>query len=138
MPKYGTLAVLPGSRLFSVSSTNPASSTGKLLDKVYSDHLFYIDTYGEVEKGEFGGKGSYMLKKEKFGWEIIPLKDLEEVDFNLSLIGFSELGVDIEAIDKNGNIITVINQVPLADQVHFEHKPQYYKYKICPVSSISK
>ena len=40
--------------------------------------------------------------------------------------------------DKNGNIITVINQVPLADQVHFEHKPQYYKYKICPVSSISK
>ena len=59
------------------------------------------DTYGEVEKGEFGGKGSYMLKKEKFGWEIIPLKDLEEVDFNLSLIGFSELGVDIEAIDKN-------------------------------------
>ena len=138
LPKYGTLAVLPGSRLFSVSSTNPVSSTGKLLDKVYSDHLFYIDTYGEVEKGEFGGKGSYMLKKEKFGWEIIPLKDLEEVDFNLSLIGFSELGVDIEAIDKNGNIITVINQVPLADQVHFEHKPQYYKYKICPVSSISQ
>ena len=47
LPKYGTLAVLPGSRLFSVSSTNPGSSTGKLLDKVYSDHLFYIDTYGD-------------------------------------------------------------------------------------------
>ena len=133
LPKYGTLAVLPGSRLFSVSSTNPGSSTGKLLDKVYSDHLFYIDTYGEVEKGEFGGKGSYMLKKEKFGWEIIPLKDLEEVDFNLSLIGFSELGVDIEAIDKNGNImkdksgkvvhepyvIKVLNTINFSKSLHY-------------------
>lgn len=135
LPKYGTLAIMPDSRLFSVSSTNPASSTGKLLDKVYSDYLFYLDTYGETERGNLGGKGSYLLKKEKFGWEIIPLKDLEEADFDLSLLGLSAQGVDIEAVDKDGNILTVINQEPMTDRVHFEHKPSYYKYRICPVSS---
>ena len=78
-----------------------------------------------------------MLKKEKFGWEIIPLKDLEEVDFNLSLLGFSNLGVDIEAVDKDGNIMQVINQDPLSNKIQFKHQHQYYKYKICPVVTIN-
>lgn len=138
LPKYGTLAILPGSRLFSISSTNPVSPTGKLLDKVYSDHLFYINTYGETERGELGGKGSYMLKKEKFGWEIIPLKDLEEVDFNLSLLGFSNLGVDIECVDQHGNIIESINKVPIINKVQFKHQAKVYKYKICPVINIAQ
>ncbi|MGN0230511.1 MAG: hypothetical protein ACI4BH_11965 [Muribaculaceae bacterium] len=138
LPKHGTLAILPGSRLFSVSAINSASAEGKKLDKVFSDGLYYIDTRGEVESGELGGKGSYMLKKEKFGWEIIPLKDCEEIDFNLSLLDFSDLGVDIEAVDRDGNVIEVINAEPMSHQIHFEHESQYYKYRICPVVTLAK
>lgn len=138
LPKHGTLAILPGTRLFSVSATNPASADGKKLDKVFSDHLFYIDTRGELVSGELGGKGSYMLKKEKFGWEIIPLNDCEQIDFNLSLLNFSDLGVDIEAVDRDGNVIELINTEPLTHRIHFEHEAQYYKYRICPVTTLPK
>lgn len=133
LPKFGILAVHPTSNLFSYSALNPRAEKETRLDRVYSDELYYVDTKGETVEGDLGGTGCYMLKKEKFGWEIIPVADVELFDFDLSLLGLSDFGVDIEAVDKDGNIISRITEEPVSDRVKFTYDPSHYKFKICPV-----
>lgn len=136
LPKHGVLAVHPTENLFSFSALNKAAGKeGVRLDNVYSDKLYFIDTHGETAEGELAGNGSYMLKKEKFGWEVIPVKDLETVDFDLSLIGLSEFGVDVEAVDKEGNVLALVTSEPVSDRVKFGHDSAFYKYRICPVEA---
>lgn len=129
------MAYLPGKNLFAYSSENKNSTTNKRIDRVFSDDLYYIDTYGEEVTGQLAGNGSYMLKKEKFGWEIIPVENAITFDFDLSLIGLEGLGVDIMAVDENGDRIKIINDIPMSGKVLFKHNPDFYKYLICPVIS---
>jgi hypothetical protein len=134
LPVNGFLAYLPGSNLLVYSAENEQSETNSRIERVYSGHLFFLDTHGETVGGDLAGKGSYMLKKEKFGWEIIPVGDLEIVDFSLSLPGFTGLCVDVQAIDRDGMMVNLVNEDPMKDRVCFRHDPQYFKYVICPVS----
>ncbi|MFA5814276.1 MAG: hypothetical protein WC865_01460 [Bacteroidales bacterium] len=135
LPKNGVLSYLPENNLLAYSVENKNSATNKRLDRVFSDDLYYLDTYGEEVTGNLAGNGSYMIKKEKFGWEIIPVENTKTIDFDLSLIGLKDLGVDIKAVDENGNTIKIINENPMSGKVYFEHNPDYYKYQICPVVS---
>ncbi len=138
LPKHGMLSTLPGKNLLAYSAVNRQSADKNRLDRVFSDDLYYIDTHNESVIGILGGKGTYMFKREKFGWEIIPIENVENIDFNLSLLGFSDIGIDIEAVDKNGNILERINEEPLTGQIRFDHQKEYFKYRICPVISIKK
>ena len=87
LPKYGVLAFQPDSNLISFSGKNEESKTGVRMDRIISDELCYIDTYGElVNKGSLRGAGSYMLKKEKTGWEIIPFGESDLISFDRDLL----------------------------------------------------
>ena len=136
LPKNGVLSYLPEKNLFVYSVENKESAAKKRLDRVFSDDLYYLDTYGETVTGNLGGNGSYMIKKEKFGWEIIPVENTKTIDFDLSLIGLQGLGVDIKAVDENKNTLRLINDKPMSGKVKFEHDPGIYKYQICPVESV--
>ena len=138
LPKFGVLAYLPGKNLLVYSVENSDSKTKQRLDKVYSDDLYYLDTHGEISEGDLSGQGSYLLKHEKFGWEIIPVENVQYFDFDLSLIGLKDTGVDIQAVDEKGNVIKTITDKPLFGRIKLEHNPEYYKYVVCPVSAIRK
>lgn len=138
LPENGFLAWLPGKNLFASSTINPGADEKKQIDRMFSDEIYFLDSYGERVSGILGGQGSYMLKKEKFGWEIIPVKELQKIDFALSLIGLEEMGVDIQALDKEGNTICIINEKPVKEKVAFNHSPEHYKYLICPVVKVTE
>lgn len=135
LPKNGFLSFLPGKNLLAYSTDRTYSGTGKRLDQVFSDELYYIDTYGETVTGRLAGNGSYMLKKEKFGWEIIPVENARIIDFDLALIGLAGLGVDIKAVDEDGHTIKIINDQPMKGKIYFEPDTAHYKYQVCPVES---
>jgi len=135
LPQYGVLVYMPEKNMLAHSSENSLSENKSRMDKVYTDNLYFIDTHDEVINDDLGGKGAYMLKREKFGWEVIPVEKTEVFDFSLSLLGLSGLGVDIEALDKDGNSLGIVNKVPLYEKVHFNHNHNFYKYRICPVIS---
>lgn len=136
LPKYGVFAYMPESNQRSFSIVNNNSKERKRLDLVFSESLYYMNSYGERVDGPLGGNGSYLLKLEEFGWEIIPAGDLKVVDFDLSLLHFEDLGVDIEIVDKEGYPVRVINDVPISGRVKFEHMTDNFKYRICPVKSL--
>jgi hypothetical protein len=135
LPKNGFLSFMPDRNLLAYSADMTYPEGNKRLDQVFSDELYYLDTYGETVTGRLAGNGSYMLKKEKFGWEIIPVENARIIDFNLDLIGLAGLGVDIKAVDEEGHTIRIINEKPMAGKIHFEHDPAHYKYQVCPVAS---
>lgn len=136
LPKHGVLSFMPGESLKAYSVENADSESKTRLDRVFSNELYYLDTHGELTTGELAGKGAYMLKKEKFGWEIIPVDSTEVIDFDLSLLNFDGFGIDIQGVDEHGNAMDVINETPVTGRVHFTHDSGYYKYRLCPVTSV--
>ena len=131
LPKYGILAYLPGSDLISFSGRNNEFPSGKKTDIVISDELSYIDSYGEtVTKGKIRGKGSYMLKKEKAGWEIIPLGDPGMIDFDISLLHLNVKKISIQAVDRNSESLKLPPVNFNSDAVKFRPQAKAYKYKV--------
>lgn len=139
LPKYGVLAYSPNENLFAVSALNKEAKESKRIDKVYSNELYYLNTNGEIVTEPLGGKGCYMVKKEKFGWEVIPVTNLEKVDIDCKLLGFSgTIGLDVEAVDKNGQVIETINTHPFKNTISFNHDNRAFKYRICPVTRFAE
>jgi hypothetical protein len=131
LPKHGFLAVSSDGKLHSSSLLNPLSRIR--VDKVYSPDIFYLDTQGQSINGDLGGKGSYVIKREKFNWEIIPVENVEYIEFDLSLLGLDKYGVDIQVVDKEGNSMETINQDPVTQRVRIEPKTSHFKYNVVPV-----
>ncbi len=131
LPKYGVLAFQPDSNLISFSGRNEESSKGLRVDKVISDKLCYLDTFGEkVNEGTLRGQGSYMLKKEKTGWEIIPLGDVGLIDFDKDLLQLSIKKLKIQAVDRDGNKLDVEPINFNTKIIKLQHLSDVYKYKI--------
>ena len=66
LPKYGFYDCSANGKLH---SSSVIANNGKRHDVVYGDDLYYLNTDGEYINDELGGRGNYMLKKEKFGWQ---------------------------------------------------------------------
>ena len=133
LPKYGVLAYQPNSNLISFSGKNEVSKNSARLDRVISDDLCYIDTFGEiVSEGKIRGVGSYLIKREKFGWEIIPLGDVTTFDFDRSLLNLSAKNITIQAVDRAGLTLDIESILFKDDAIKFEHNTTVYKYKIIP------
>lgn len=134
LPKFGVLAFQPNSNLMSFSGINEESLSRTRIDRTVSSDLCFIDTFGEqVESGKIRGKGSYILKKEKFGWEIIALNDLSIVDFDRSLINSSGKRLMIQPVDMHGNNVENKPFIFDAEKIKFNHHEGVYKYKIIPI-----
>ena len=134
LPKYGVLAYDPKTTLISFSGRNDESNSNTRLDRVISDDLCFIDTFGEtVLEGSLRGQGSYILKKEKFGWEIIPLEDETTIDFDRSLLQLSGKNLSIQAVDRDGYTLDNEPFIFNLEKVNFKHSNEVYKYKIIPI-----
>ena len=129
LPQYGFLAYIPRKNLKSMSVL---SETGKRIDYVYSNELYYFKSDDEDIDGILGGRGNYMLKKENFGWEIIPLDMDANISFDISLIGLNCNEIKIVGVDREGN---VIDELPgrFNSKITFLHQPKFYKYLVVPI-----
>ena len=136
LPKYGVLAFQPDSNLISFSGRNDASEKGVRMDRMISDELCYLDTFGEkVNKGALRGKGSYMLKKEKTGWEIIPLGEVGLIDFDKDLLQLSVKNIKVQAVDKSGKVLTIKSMIFNGENINFKPDNKAYKYVVISVNN---
>ena len=131
--KYGVLAFQPNTNLMAYSGwANPSSK--KRIDRVVSKDLCYIDTFGEsFADGVIRGEGAYMLKREKFGWEIIPLRASTRIDFDSRLLNLSAENLMVQAVDRDGYTLEVEPHIFRGEQIMFQSEESVYKYKIIPL-----
>lgn len=71
-----------------------------------------------------------MLKKEKTGWEIIPLGDVGLIDFDKDLLQLSIKKLKIQAVDRDGNKLDVEPINFNTKIIKLQHLSDVYKYKI--------
>ncbi len=128
LPKNGFYACSANGKLH---SSSVIANNGKIHDVVYGDDLYYLNTDGEYINDELGGRGNYMLKKEKFGWQIIPLEGDIDFDFDLSLLNLGSQKVKIVVLDEKDK---TLNELPeqFSKRVKFAHDKANYKYAIIP------
>lgn len=133
LPQFGFYVYNPKKKL--LSSSFLANKTSKRLDKVVSPELLYINTHGENSNENLGGRGEYLLKKEKFGWEIIPFSKETEFNFSLSLLGFeSAYSVQLRVLNDTGSIIELRELLVSDNKVQFTHdNNENYKYRLAIV-----
>lgn len=110
IPKFGFLAVLEKDNIIAFSGFSNAFNQKDRIEFISAKNHIYIDSYDHiVETKDFVCKGKVFLKKERFGWEIIPAKDFEYFAFNSSALGIESENIQIEGLD--------IDDVPIK-QIH--------------------
>jgi len=72
-----------------------------------------------------------MLKKERTGWEIIPLGNVELIDFDSDLLQLFKRKIEIRTFDEQGNFMKSV--VSDKGKITFKPKKNAYKYKIVPL-----
>lgn len=129
LPQYGFYVRKPRSDL--VSSSVLSAQSGKRLDMVKSKDLYYVNTHGAKISGDLAGKGEYILKKEKFGWEIIPLADDSEIDIDMSLLSITGKNISFEQLDADGKRIGSVDNTS-GSRIILSPEKQVEKYRIIP------
>lgn len=127
LPKYGFFAYMPGSGRHSSS----VLLDGNRLDEVYSSKLYYLNTHGSNVKAPLGGNGHYLVKKEKFSWEIIPLATNSRIEFSLDLLGESFKEARIVGVDQQGCFLKNIAESDNGT-ISIQSEEAVYKYQIMP------
>jgi len=131
LPQYGFYVYHPDKKLKSSSVID----TGNPLDEVHSDNLFYVNAHGRSISNPLGGNGEYMIKKEKFSWEIIPVSKEGIIEFDLSLIGLNKYKVMIVPIDNEGKNLDDKSTF-YQNRISVKHQSDILKYRIVPVESL--
>ena len=128
LPTYGFFTYMPSNGKRSSSVLH----NGKRLDEVYSENLYYLNTHGQYIKGSMRGNGHYMLKKEKFSWELIPLDKTSMVEFDVSLLDLGFVHLKVVGVDKKGNFVKEIPQLHKG-VVSLQAEESVYKYQLIPM-----
>lgn len=130
LPPSGFYAYLKEQNLrsFSVSDT----VEGGRRDQVDSDDLHFVSTSRHNIQWGMGGVGPYLIKREKFSWEIIPLEGCRRVCFDLKVIGLENFRVKIEGLDRQGDLIKEFVSSSVK-QIDFLPDTSVYKYRLIPV-----
>lgn len=127
LPQWGFLVYMPSSGKRSSSILKD----GIRLDEVLSKKLYYLNTYGRTVSGPLRGNGHYLVKKEKFLWEVIPLDGVTTVEFDLSLLDIDSDNVRVIGVDKDGNAVQEISQQKRGILL-IQPIEDIYKYQIIP------
>jgi hypothetical protein len=118
-----------------VPTTDKRSSSilhdGKRLDEVYSPDLYYLNTHGRTIDSKLGGNGHYLIKREKFGWEVIPLDESTTIKFELSLLANDIKKAMIIGTNSTGKHLNV-NFKSEDGMVNIQPVKGVYKYQIIP------
>ena len=77
------------------------------------------------------GNGHYLLKKEKFSWELIPLDQKSMIEFDLSLLKSDFIHAKVVGVDKEGRYVKEIPQTKKGI-VTVQAEEGVYKYQLIP------
>ncbi len=130
LPKFGFLAVYEKDSIISFSGF--LNGSDKRIDFIRARNYFYIDSYGNnINLTDFSCDGKVFIKKEKFGWEIIPATDFGTLSFKLSALGIASQNIQIEGLDIDDTPIEQTDFRIKDDQIIIEHKNKdVLKYRI--------
>ena len=127
LPEYGFFTHMPQSG----KQSSSVWINGSRLDEVYSKNLYYLNTHGKQIEGKMRGNGHYLLKKEKFSWELIPLDQKSMIEFDLSLLKSDFIHAKVVGVDKEGRYVKEIPQTKKGI-VTVQAEEGVYKYQLIP------
>jgi len=130
LPKFGFLAVHERDSIISFSGF--LNGSDNRIDFIIAKNYFYIDSYGnKINMADFSCDGKVLIKKEKFGWEIIPATDFKTFGFTLSALGIQSKNIQIEGLNIDDTPIEQTIFVIKDDKIIIEHKNKnVLKYRI--------
>jgi hypothetical protein len=137
LPRHGILAFSDDWKTYAFSGLCDdfvSDEVTERIDMVMSENLFYTDTYGAlVSFGNFDAEGTVYLKKEKFGWEIIPARDFVSFAFDPEVLQLHEARYIIEGVGEDDILIEDAAVDYSGGKVRMEHKNKsIFKYRIVP------
>ena len=101
LPQYGFFARSGDGRTLALAGREPSLTGGADADILISPEVVYLDSRGaEVNSSLLAGKGKIAMKKEPFGWEIIPARSFVSFAFDPSLTGLQEQSLRVDALDS--------------------------------------
>lgn len=132
LPKFGFLAVHEKDEIIAFSGFSSGFNQKERVEYISAKNHIYIDSYDEeMETTNFKCKGKVFLKKERFGWEIIPVKDFEIFAFNPVVLGIHSKNIQIEGLDKDDVPVEQTKFVWKNEKVEFKHQnKEVLKYRI--------
>jgi hypothetical protein len=135
LPHNGFYACYPpeGIKSFSILTQDINSETVQV-DFAKGPDSIYIDTRGgNVNLEGLSGSGNAVLKKEKSGWQLIPVEGFDAIGFDPNLIYPDQKEITVEVLDENG-MPKGLAKTELRDgKVWISRKPaEEFKYRITP------
>lgn len=134
LPQFGVYVVANNGKTWALSGNLLAEDKSSAVDIMQSPEMFYLDTKGSEANTEIlSGKGQIALKKEKFGWEIIPARDFETFSFQLSAIDIDATNIRIVGVDEDDLPVNEVKFEMLDGRINLQHKnKEVWKYRIIP------
>ncbi|MBR8535894.1 hypothetical protein KDU71_10030 [Carboxylicivirga sediminis] len=131
LPEHGFLAYHPEYDLISVYGQSSKWKSKGLAEFNQAANQIYIDSHATVFENEsFRCDGKVYFKNETFGWEIIPAKDFEIVEFNPSVLGLTT-NILIQALDINDRPIEYVPYNIVDGKIQVKHKNKsVLKYRL--------
>lgn len=135
LPEHGIYASTKDRKRWAISGAIGQSAVD--YDLMQSPEMHYLDSRGEyVHTETISGKGAVALKKEKFGWEIIPARGFEIVEFDLSLLNIDSENIRIVGVDQDDLPIEEVSFYFYQGRIILNHEnKQIWKYRIIPANS---
>ncbi len=134
LPQYGFFAISSDGTTLALAGREPRLTDGRDADLMISPDLLYLDTRGKEVKGEMiSGKGKIAMKKERFGWEIIPARTFGYFAFMPDIAGAGIEHVSIEALDREGMPLAKVPCYQEEGKNGFRSLAGAWKYRIVPV-----
>ncbi len=105
LPRYGFLAVTADGATRALAGRDlswnlPDTAS---VDMMISPEMIYLDTRGNTfSSPQLAGKGRIAMKKETFGWEIIPARSFDTFGFDPTLTGLKDTGLHIISLTREG------------------------------------
>ncbi len=103
LPQFGVFASTADGDSWSLSGRPDQVPGEKDVDIMHSKSMHYLDTKDRYYNSKsISGNGQIAMKKEAFGWEIIPARHFDEFGFDPNLIGLEDINLKIESVKENG------------------------------------
>jgi len=136
LPQYGFLATTADSTTRALAGRDLAwhlPDTATVL-MMTSPEMIYLDTRGNtITSSTLAGKGTIAMKKETFGWEIIPARSFDSFGFDPSLTGLSGTGLHIISLTQEGVPAGKVETLRKEKRVWIaKETPGAWKYRIVP------
>ncbi len=134
LPQYGFFVSTDNQSITAYSGIKEGLDNTKPIEYSEGKDQFYFDTHDQqIQTNDFICNGQVYLKKETFGWEIIPARDFQSFAFNPKRLGLDTDGVMIEGVNIDDLPVEQVQYSRLGKMILFSHdNKNIFKYRICP------